>query len=60
MAYNIIANGGQTVPGIKEYVIDSIDDLDCLPKTPMGSTALIISTGKVYILDGSQEWKELK
>lgn len=60
MAYNIIANGGQTVPGIKNYVVDSIEDLERLPKKPMGSTALIISTGKVYILDGSQEWKELK
>lgn len=57
--YTLIAHDGEVVYGIKEYVIEFVEDLNLLPKCPMGSTALMISTGDVYMKNSSGEWKLL-
>lgn len=48
---------GETLYGIKEYLLDSPEDLSKLPTdVRSGSSALILSTGQVYFLNGSKQW----
>lgn len=55
----LVANNGQPAYGICEYVCDSPDDIKKLPFCDMGSTCIVISTGEVYILNGSNEWVKI-
>ena len=58
MAYNLIATNGQIQYGVSEFVIDSPEDLKTLPdKTTMGSSALCLSNGEVYMKNSAGEWK---
>lgn len=59
MAYNLVANGEDKAQGVKEYVVDTIEDLAKLPKKPMGCVAFVVNTSQVFMLNGSQEWKEV-
>ena len=57
---NLLAANGETAYNVNEYVIDSPDDIKNLPKhCKMGSSALIISTGEVYIKNGLGEWVKI-
>lgn len=57
---NLYKQDGETLYGIKEFLLDSADDLSSLPtKIRSGSSALIIPTGELYILNGDKEWKIL-
>ena len=40
-----------------EYILDTEDDVANLPKCGTGSTALVVATGNVYIVNASGEWK---
>lgn len=43
-----------------EYVVDAVSDISDLPTdVGMGSSALVIATGSVYILGGDGEWAQL-
>lgn len=54
---NLYRQDGETLYGIKEFLLDSVEDLTQLPKNiRCGSSALIIPTGELYILDGKKEW----
>ena len=54
---NLYKQDGEILYGIKEYLLDSPDDLIDLPRDiRTGSTALVISTGEKYILDGNKNW----
>lgn len=48
---------GEILYGIKDFLLDSEEDLQNL-KThwKSGSSALVISSGKRYILNGKKEW----
>ncbi len=60
MAYKLLSTNGQVQYGVDEYIIDSPDDLDSLPKrSAMGSTALCVADGSVYVKNSSGEWKEI-
>ena len=57
---NLLSQSGHQGYGIKEYVLDEPSDLDNLPVTDkMGSTAFIISTSQVYMINSKGEWKEI-
>ena len=59
---NLYKQDGETLYGIKEFILDSEDDIKDLPtnkKVHTGSTALIIPTGALYILNSSYEWIEI-
>ena len=57
---NLLSQNGHQDYGIKEYVLDTLDDLANLPITDKaGSTAFIISTSQVYMINSKGEWKEV-
>lgn len=54
---NIISQSGKTTTYLKEFVIDTPEDVVNLPTdVPMGSTALCIQNGEVYIFGGDEAW----
>ena len=54
---NIISQSGKTTTYLKEFVIDTPKDVVNLPiDVPMGSTALCIQNGEVYIFGGDGAW----
>lgn len=58
---NKLSMNGKPVYGINEYICDTADDITNLPiDCASGSTAYIIDTGDVYILNGSKEWVKMK
>ena len=42
----------------QEYVIDTESDMTSLPTCCTSSTAVVISTGKVYMVNTTGEWTE--
>lgn len=59
MAHNTMATNGQIQYGITEFVIDSPEDLEKLPRCLMGSSALCLSNGNVYMKDSTGKWVEI-
>lgn len=56
----IKSNGNNSNSGVKEYILDTPDDIINLPKTDtMGSSAFVISTSEVYMLNSLGEWVKL-
>jgi hypothetical protein len=54
---NIISQSGKTTTYLKEFVIDTPEDVANLPTdVPVGSTALCIQDGEVYIFGGDGQW----
>ena len=57
---NMKSQSGHTAYGLKEYILDTPEDLQDLPITDKaGSTAFIISTSQVYVINSKGEWKEV-
>ena len=53
----LVEQNGKNSYGIKEYVIDTKNELYTnIFYCDMGSTAFIIETQEIYILNGQQEW----
>lgn len=60
MGYNTLSQSGHTTYGIKEFVVDTVEDVKKLPTDiPMGSAALVIENSSVWILNSQKDWKEL-
>ena len=57
--FKLIATDGDKAYGIKEYVLDTPEDIKALPPCPMGSSALVISTGEVYMINSNKEWVKI-
>ena len=56
----IMKQNGQLTYNLMEYVVDTEDDIKSLPKgVAMGSTAFIIDTGDVVMLNGKKEWVKI-
>ena len=54
---NLYKQDGETLYGVKEYILDSPEDIPSLPTNIRpGSTALVISTSNIYMLNGSKQW----
>lgn len=56
---SLLSVNGKTAYGICEYVCDKEEDIETLPKAPMGSTAFVIETGDVYMINSSKEWVKI-
>ncbi len=60
MSIKMTSTNGQIQYNINEYVVDTPNDLEKIPQSAaMGSAALCLSNGSVYIKDGSGNWKEI-
>lgn len=54
---NLYKQDGETLYGIKEFIVDSLEDIKELPKNVrVGSMALVIPTGGIYVFNGKKEW----
>ena len=57
MAFTLYKQDGEVLYGIKEFLIDSDEDLKNLSKNiKIGSSALNISSGELFILNGEKKW----
>lgn len=62
MAYSITTQGDHKTAYLKEFVIDTVDELDTLPTFPkcaIGSDCLVLETSDVYMLGNDNEWHVL-
>lgn len=41
----------------EEYICDTDADIENLPKSCVGSTAMVVESGKIYMVNASGEWK---
>jgi hypothetical protein len=57
--YSVLSRDGDVEYGINEYTCDTEEDLKNLPKCGMGSSALVINTGEVYVKGGDAEWHKI-
>lgn len=58
---SLIKQDGETLYGIKEYILDTPLDIPDLPvNVGAGSTAFVISTSEKYMLNGQKKWILLK
>ena len=57
--YKVTQLDGDVQYGVNEYVCDTANDLATLPRCSMGSVAIIISTGEVYMKNSQNEWVKL-
>ena len=58
--YKLYSAGKQANIQLREYIVDTPDDIATLPESdPFGSTALVISTGELYIKNSSGEYQKL-
>jgi len=54
---NLYKQDGETLYGVKEYILDSPNDVSDLPvDIRPGSTALVITTSDIYMLNGDKKW----
>lgn len=57
MVQLITANGNSQY-GIYKFAVDTIDDLEKIPRSAkMGSEAIVTSTSETYIKSGNGDWK---
>ena len=59
--YSTIKRDNETVYNVNEYICDSIDDLNSLPRCAPGSTASVLEEGSavVYIKNTDGKWVKL-
>lgn len=58
---NPISINGKPVYGIYEYLCDYETDVEKLPTgAAPGSTAYVVETGDIYILNGLKKWVKMK
>ena len=56
----IKSSNGNIAYDIYEYVVDNANEINALPAAcGMGSTAIVISTGELYIKNGEGKWVKL-
>lgn len=57
MAFSLIGQNGKTAYGVKNYILDTVADLNNLPISDApGSTAFVIEESKTYMLGNNEKW----
>ncbi len=59
MAISLTSHDGDVTYGIKEYVVDTPEDINNVPLCTMGSTLFVISTAELYIMSGEKKWVKI-
>ena len=57
--YKITKNDNDISYNVKEFVCDTVEDLQTLPKCEMGSLAIVISEISVYLRNSAGKWVKL-
>lgn len=57
MGWKIISSNNSNM--VKTYTIDTENDIVSLPTNFLGSSAICISTGSVYMLNTEGVWKKI-
>ena len=58
--YSITKSGNNTYYDVQEFIIDTPEDMATLPRNVQaGSTAFVISTREVYMMNNKKEWVKL-
>ena len=57
--FNILTQNGKSTYGLYEFACDTGEDLKKLPvkNAVVGSRALVIETGQVFVLNRNKQWK---
>lgn len=59
--YSLYANDDDISYGIQKFIVDTEEDVEFLPKTAKpGSSALVIGSSTLYILNHEKNWKKMK
>ena len=61
MSFHILSNSGKLAYGVKEFIIDTYDDINAINVksiTP-GSTVFVIDASEYYMLNTKLEWKKV-
>ena len=59
--YSLYANDDDILYGVQKFILDSEEDIEILPKTvKAGSSALVIETSDIYVLNHKAEWIKSK
>lgn len=54
---NLYSQNGDIQYNILKYIVDKVNDIPNLPLNgAMGSTAEVIETGEIFILNGEKQW----
>lgn len=59
MGFNLTSSNGEVQYNVNEYTVDTIEDLKKLPPCAMGSQALCLEGGRVFIKTSDGSWKEI-
>ena len=60
MAYSLYSNSGKIQYGIQSYIVDTDTDLAYLSTNlKPGTKAIVLDTGKTYMLNHNNQWKEI-
>lgn len=59
--YNVIKHDNDIAYNVNEYVCDSVDDLDTLPRCAPGSIAVVLEPGNaaIYMKNTEGKWVKL-
>jgi hypothetical protein len=58
--YSLFANDDDILYGVQKFVLDTVEDIESLPKTvKAGSSALIIASSELYVMNHSKEWVKM-
>lgn len=57
--YKMIKDGNNMIYNYQKFICDTVSDLDGIDvaKASSGSTALVIATKELYILNNAKQWK---
>lgn len=59
MAIKLTSHDGNVSYGIKEYVVDTPEDISNVPPCAMGSMLFVISTAELYMMNGEGKWVKI-
>lgn len=59
MSFRILKQTGKTTYNLKEFTVDTYDDIKKINTTQLaiGSTVFVIDTSECYMLNSKKEWK---
>lgn len=57
---NILSANGKVTYGVYEFICDKEEDIESLPNgVAVGSTAFVITTTNVYMINSEKEWVKI-